>query len=176
VDRVLEAWNRERPDLDFSPWAVTRRIEWLSHRLHYSEQFYEPFGLNRGSVEVLTMLRQSSPDHQLSPTALCRGTMVTSATMTNRLDRLEQDGLVRRLPDPTDRRALLVQITPHGTELIDEVLSWVMVVRHRQIEALTPDEQTTLANLQRKLVVSLDTNGKPIPEEQATASIPVVTN
>jgi DNA-binding MarR family transcriptional regulator len=156
VDRVLEAWERERPDLDFSPWAVTRRIERLSRRLHYTEQTYEPFGLNRAMVEVLATLRSHGPTHRLSPTTLCQLSLVTSATMTNRLDRLEQEGLVRRLPDPNDRRALLVELTPKGLALIDEVISAVMVQRAQQVSALDQGEQRLLAELLRKLLLSLD--------------------
>ena len=156
VDRVLDAWRRERPDLEFSPWAVTRRIERLSRRLHYTEQTYEPFGLNRGAVEVLATLRSNGPDYRLSPTVLCQFSLVTSATMTNRLDRLEQEGLVRRLPDPTDRRALLVELTPKGHGLIDQVITSVMRHRAEQVAALRPDEQNLLAGLLRKLLLSLD--------------------
>ena len=116
------------------------------------------------------MLRQSGIDHPLSPTTLCRWTLVTSATMTNRLDRLEADGLVRRLPDPTDRRALLVEMTPRGAELIDEVLTSVMATRHRQVAALTAEEQETLAHLLRKLLLSLTEGEGETPELGAAAS------
>jgi DNA-binding MarR family transcriptional regulator len=156
VDRVLAAWQRERPDLDFSPWAVTRRLDRLSRRLHYTEQMYEPFGLNRGGVEVLAALRSHGPGYQLSPTDLCGLSLVTSATMTNRLDRLEQDELVRRLPDPTDRRALIVEMTPKGREVIDELITAVVARRADQISGLDPDEQLLLAQLLRKLLLSVE--------------------
>ena len=167
VDRVLDAWKRERPDLDFSPWAVTRRLDRLSRRLHYTEQMYEPFGLNRGGVEVLAALRSNGAGRSLSPTVLCQLSLVTSATMTNRLDRLEQDGLLRRRPDPTDRRGLLVELTPKGRALIDELITSVVARRADQISGLDPDEQDQLAELLRKLLLSVE-GPDPSPASEPT--------
>jgi DNA-binding MarR family transcriptional regulator len=156
VDRLLAAWSRERPDLDFTSWSVTRRIDRLSRQLHYSQQLYEPYSLNRGGVEVLGALRASGSSRPLSPTELCQFSLVSSATMTNRLDRLEQEGLVRRLPDPVDRRALLVELTPKGRGVIDEIVTAVLARRAGQISALDPGEQQTLAALLRKLLLSFE--------------------
>lgn len=156
VDAQLDRWARERADLDFSPWAITRRVDRLSRLLHYTAQMYEPFGLNRGGVEVLAALRSHGPEYRLSPTTLCQLSLVTSATMTNRLDRLEQEALVRRRPDPSDRRALFVELTDKGRSLIDEVISSVLARRAEQISALSREEREVLEQLLRKLLISLD--------------------
>ena len=115
VDRLVAAWRRERPDLDVEPLEVLSRVSRLARhldrarRLAFSEHSLEPW-----EFDVLTALRRAGTPYQLSPGQLLTQTLVTSGTMTNRIDRLAKKGLVERLPDPSDRRGVLVRLTDGG--------------------------------------------------------------
>lgn len=105
---------------------------------------------------MLATLRRSGAPYRLSPGALLRSMMVTSGTMTNRIDRLEEKGLVRRVPDPEDRRGILVELTEQGRELVDIVLISHVANEERILKALSKEEQQTLATLLSKLLSSLE--------------------
>ena len=115
VDRLVAAWRRERPDLDVEPLEVLSRVSRLARhldrarRLAFAEHSLEPW-----EFDVLTSLRRAGAPYQLSPGQLLTQTLVTSGTMTNRIDRLAKKGLVERLPDPSDRRGVLVRLTARG--------------------------------------------------------------
>src|SRR5918999_2286109 len=115
VARVIAMWERERPDLDFSPVAVVSRIGRAAHYLDDGiELVLATHGLSRASWDVLAALRRVGEPYRLSPTELYRSLMRTSGTITHRLHRLESEGLVRRSGDPRDGRAALVELTPAG--------------------------------------------------------------
>jgi DNA-binding MarR family transcriptional regulator len=156
VDDLLEPLQTELPGFDFAPWELTLRIQRLANFLHLDESAYEPFGINRAGVDILVHLRQSVPDYRVSPTQLCLALQSKSATMTSRLDKLEQAGLVRRLPDPADRRALLVELTPAGRELVERVMASVLQMRADQLHTLTPTERRQLVDILRKLSLALE--------------------
>src|SRR5437773_10256855 len=108
VSHILEQWKQVRPDLDVSPMGVIGRLLRLARVLERGlEATFASFGLSRWSFDVLATLRRSGPPYRLSPTQLFQAMMVTSGTMTNRIDRLEQEGLVARFDDPDDRRGIL---------------------------------------------------------------------
>src|SRR5687767_10077382 len=112
VDRLVQAWQRERPDLDISPMEVLSRITRLARHLDRARrQAFAAHDLETWEFDVLAALRRSGKPYELSPGRLLRETLVTSGTMTNRVDRLAARGLVRRAPDPADRRGVLVQLT-----------------------------------------------------------------
>lgn len=113
------------------------------------------FGLQSGEFDVLATLRRSGSPYALTPTALYEATMVTSGAMTNRLDRLEKAGLIRRAPHPSDRRGVVVQLTEKGRDLIDEALAAHLANEHQILSGLTRTEREALANLLRKLIASL---------------------
>lgn len=97
VDGIVAAWRRERPDLDVAPLEVLSRVSRLSRHLDIARRAaFERFDLEAGEFDVLTALRRCGPPYSLSPSRLASETLVTSGTMTNRLDRLERDGLVQR--------------------------------------------------------------------------------
>src|SRR5262245_17501114 len=123
IDDLLEPLQTELPAINFSAWELTLRLQRLANFLHSDESAYEPFGINRAGVEILVHLRQSAPNFRVSPTQLCLALQSKSATMTSRLDKLEHAALIRRLPDPADRRALLVELTPDGRELVERVMT-----------------------------------------------------
>lgn len=157
VDRVLEQWARERPDLDCTPMAVFGRLSRLARvvQLRLEEVFLE-HGLNGGEFDVLMTLRRSGRPYQLNPTELFRSMMVASGTMTHRIDQLESVGLVRRIPDPNDRRGRLVQLTPKGHELIDRVLEAHIANEHNMLRGITAEDRKALADLLRKLSLALE--------------------
>jgi DNA-binding MarR family transcriptional regulator len=157
VSTVLTQWAAERPDLDVSPMGIIGRISRLSLTMSKElELVFTQFGLYRWSFDMLATLRRSGAPYRLSPSALFRSMMVTSGTMTNRIDRLEEKGLVRRVPDPEDRRGVLVELTEQGRELIDTALSAHVANEERILESLSKEEQHTLATLLGKLLSSLE--------------------
>lgn len=157
VDRLVAAWHRERPDLDVSPMHVLSRVTRLARHLDlarrqaFAERDVEPW-----EFDVLSALRRAGAPYQLSPGRLVRETMVTSGTMTNRIDRLVEKRLVRRLPDPADRRGVIVSLTPEGRARVDAALAQLLAQEERLLAALTAQDQTTLADLLRVVVAPFD--------------------
>jgi DNA-binding MarR family transcriptional regulator len=117
IDEVLGSWRSTRPSIDTGPLEVTGRLSRIGPLLgRRQEAVFSRFGVNRGEVGALSALRVSGPPHRLSPTRLGRGLMLSSAGVTSRIDRLERRGLVRRLPDPDDRRGVIVELTDEGAK------------------------------------------------------------
>ncbi len=115
VDDLVAAWRAQRPDLDVEPMQVLSRISRLARHLDIARRgAFADHGLETWEFDVLSALRRQGPPFQLTPGALLRATLVTSGTMTNRIDRLAAAGLVRREPDPQDRRGVLVTLTEQG--------------------------------------------------------------
>lgn len=157
VSTVLAQWAAERPDLDVSPMGIIGRISRLSLTMSKElELVFTQFGLYRWSFDMLATLRRSGAPYRLSPGALSRSMMVTSGTMTNRIDHLEEMGLVRRIPDPEDRRGILVELSEQGRELIDTALTAHVANEERILKALSKEEQRTLAALLAQLLSSLE--------------------
>lgn len=146
VDRILDQWHRERPDLDVSPMATIGRLKrcaaFVQKRL---DATFAKFGLSNWEFDVLATLRRSGPTGCLSPTALFSSLMITSGTMTHRLQQLEASGWVKRVPNREDARSMLVQLTPAGKKLID-----------RAVEAHVENEHAILAPLDRAQRAALD--------------------
>jgi len=159
VDRVAEiqaAWARERPDLDVRPQGVIGRLHRLAaHLTAELEIVYRRHGLSEGEFDVLAALRRAGAPYQLSPGRLLRETLVTSGTMTNRVDRLAGRGLVERLPDPSDRRGVLVQLTPKGRDTVDGADASLLELERPLLSALGDEDQDRLAGLLRKLATSV---------------------
>jgi DNA-binding MarR family transcriptional regulator len=151
IDENMEAWGSVRPDLDLSSWAITLRIGRIASHVRYQERLYEPFGLNRGGVETLFALRRS-PKHRASPTQLGETMLATSATVTARLDKLQEEGLITRRHDTKDRRGIIVQLTAKGLELADRIVDSVVARRSEQMEVLSEKEKAELTPLLRKLL------------------------
>jgi DNA-binding MarR family transcriptional regulator len=162
VDLLAEQWRRERPDLDPGPMTVVGRISRAHVRLHREvEALFERHGLPPGGFDVLATLRRAGEPYRLSPTRLHRSLMIASGSMTARLDRLEALRLVERSPDPHDRRALLVGLTPAGRELVDVVIAEHLANEDRLLAGLDRHERAALAALLRKLLLAL---GDAAPE------------
>ena len=101
------------------------------------------------------MLRRAGAPYRMSPTALARTLLLTTASVTHRVGRLEAAGLVARTPNPGDRRGVLVGLTPAGRELADRAVEVLVGIENRTVEGLTAGERRELARLLRKLLVAL---------------------
>ena len=156
VDEILDQWKRELPDLDCKPMAVFGRLNRLDRVSNAAiEAWLGEHGLSRGEFDVLATLRRGGEPYTLAPTALARWMMLSSAAMTNRIDRLEAAGLVERRPDPGDRRGVLVALTPDGKRVVDAAVADHVENERRLLEPLTAEDQQTLNALLRKLLLGL---------------------
>ena len=152
VDHILKQWAQERPDLDATPMAIIGRISRLS-RLHERAiaNTLRTFELGPDELDVLATLRRSGTPYQLNPKHLRQSMMITSATMTHRLDKLEERGLIRRSSDPTDRRGIVVQLTAEGKALVDDALEAHLATESQLVAHLPQRNRTQLAQLLRDL-------------------------
>ncbi|HVX55516.1 MarR family transcriptional regulator [Nocardioides sp.] len=154
VDDLSEDWARERPDLDLSPVAVFSRLGRLSRHLDLARRdAFTAHGIESWEFDVLAALRRAGAPYELSPGRLLRETLVTSGTMTNRVDRLAARGFVERYPDPEDRRGVLVRLTPEGKEAVDGAFEALLDAEAGFLADLSEDEQHQLAGLLRSLLV-----------------------
>lgn len=157
VDDLVAAWQAERPDLDVQPLQVLSRVSRLARHLDRSRRAaFAGHGLEPWEFDVLAALRRQGPPYELSPGALLRTTLVTSGTMTNRVDRLEEAGLVRRRPDPEDKRGVLVTLTPAGQARADAALASLLEAEQALLAPLPEASRQALAGLLRLLLTPLD--------------------
>ena len=157
TDRLLSGWDAARPEFEVGALQVTARLARIGpHLARRQEAIFGRFGLNRGEVGALSALRIAGPPHRLSPTQLGRGLMLSSAGVTRRIDRLEARGLVRRLPDPHDRRGVIVELTDLGVEVVDAAVAANSASDRQLLERLDPEELETLERLLRKLLAGLE--------------------
>ena len=159
VDRIVDAWARERPDLDFSPLQVLSRVGRLSRHLERARRVaFAASDLESWEFDVLSALRRAGTPYQLSPKALLQQTLVSSGTMTNRIDRLVERELVERRTDPNDGRGILVVMTPEGQQRVDRAIRELLDGEQALLDALSPVDQERLASLLRKLSLDFDEN------------------
>ena len=157
VAELVAAWRRERPDLDIAPLEVLSRITRLARHLDIARRAaFAEHGLETWGFDVLAALRRAGAPYQLTPGQLIHENLVTSGTITNRLDRLESDGLLARYPDPSDGRGTLVRITAQGIKVIDAALASLLQREKELLKSLKPEEQSTLANLLSSILASLE--------------------
>jgi DNA-binding MarR family transcriptional regulator len=157
TDRVLGGWRDARPELEVGALQVTARLSRIGPLLaRRQEAVFERFGLNRGEVGALSALRIAGPPHRLSPTRLGKGLMLSSAGVTSRIDRLERRGLVRRLPDPDDRRGVIVELTDQGLEVVDAAVAALAISDRDLMERLGPEEVAQFEALLRKFLGGLE--------------------
>ena len=153
VDELVQAWRRERTDLDLAPVEVFSRISRLARLLDrarreaFTAQSIEPW-----EFDVLAALRRAGKPYRLSPGQLLRETMVTSGTMTNRIDRLGERGLVERSPDPHDRRGVLVGLTAAGKRAVDGAFESLIAKERELLGELSTGERRDLADLLKRLM------------------------
>ena len=153
VDELVDAWARERADLDLEPVAVFSRISRLARHLDLARrQAFTAHGIESWEFDVLAALRRAGPPYELSPGRLLRETLVTSGTMTNRVDRLAGRGFVERSPDPADRRGVIVRLTPEGKTAVDGAFEALLEAERSLLADLPTREQKRLAGLLRTLL------------------------
>ncbi len=157
VDRIVDAWTRERPDLDFAPLQVLSRVGRLSRHLDRARrEAFSRSDLESWEFDVLSALRRAGAPYQLSPKSLLQQTLVSSGTMTNRIDRLVARDLVERRTDPNDGRGILVVMTPKGQTRVDSAISTLLVAESELLSRLPPADRERLAALLRKLSLDFD--------------------
>src|SRR5687768_8399530 len=157
VDRIVVAWRRERPDLDVTPLEVLSRVTRLARYLDRARAAaFARHDLETWEFDVLAALRRSGEPYRLSPGQLVAQTMVTSGTMTNRIDRLAGRGLVRRLPDPADGRGVMVRLEDSGRRVADAALADLLQIERGVLAVLDPGEHERLAGLLRELLTTFD--------------------
>ncbi len=154
---AAEQWQQQRPDLDGFSMAVIGRLGELSQLISRDHllPFFAEHGLQAGEFDLLATLRRSGDPYALMPTTLYESAMISSGGMTSRIDRLEKAGLIERRKHPSDRRGVLVALTPAGFELIDNMLAAHVANLQRVLSGLTAEEQRTLHELNGKLLAGL---------------------
>ncbi|MBV1941735.1 MarR family transcriptional regulator [Streptomyces sp. BV286] len=153
VDAIIDQWAAVRPDLDTAAMEVFGRVFRLSRAMgDRMEKSYARLGISRGEFDALATLRRSGAPFSLSPRQLSASLMLTTGGMTGRLDKLERAGLVRRSPDPHDRRALQVTLTDKGLALVDEAVGAGLAVQTEALSALDDEQAGQLADLLRQLL------------------------
>jgi DNA-binding MarR family transcriptional regulator len=157
VDDLTAAWRDQRPDLDVEPLHVLSRVSRLARHLDIARRSaFAAHGLESWEFDVLSALRRAGPPFQLTPGALLRATLVTSGTMTNRIDRLADSGLVFREPDPRDRRGVLVTLSERGREVVDAAFTDLLDREQALLAGLPAAQRRVLADLLRTLLAPFD--------------------
>lgn len=145
IDRVVEQWVKEKPDLDTQPMAIMGRlIRIAKHMETRVADLHKQYDLKMGEFDVLATLRRAGAPYRLTPSALIDSMMLTSGAMTNRLDKLEKKGLISREHSREDRRSVTVELTPEGLLLIDKLILEHVEVQHGFISGLSEEEMLQL--------------------------------
>lgn len=161
IDQILLQWQRELPGLDASSLSVVGRILRMARLLErHRESLLSRHGLSVWSFDVLATLRRQGPPFQLTPTELYGLLMLSSGAMTNRIDRLESEGLVERHRESADRRSVLVRLTTKGQDLVERVLPQLLESERQRLQlAATSEERELLARLLRRQLLTLEPGG-----------------
>jgi DNA-binding MarR family transcriptional regulator len=163
IDIILEEWQQELPQLDTSALGIIGRILRIARLLEkHRESILVEYGLNVWSFDVLATLRRQGQPFRLKPTELYSLLMLSSGAMTNRIDRLEQDGIVTRVRDAEDRRSVMVQLTPKGIQLADTVMPILFEKEKQVLSQFTSDELQLSTPMLRKLLMLLEQDAKSV--------------
>ena len=156
IDALVQQWADQRPDLDRDTMALLARLSRAAELIDKrTEAVAAGYGVNRGDGDVMFALRRSGEPFRLSPTSLARALLMTTGTMTGRLDRLEKRGWVVRVPSAHDRRSLDVELTPEGRRLVDEAVTKHAAGQAEAVAPLTSRDRADLDRVIRKLVAHL---------------------
>lgn len=157
IGNILAQWQQERPDLDVVSMGTIGRIKILNQKLTRGmEQAWSAHGLNGSSFDVLATLRRSGPTYALSPGDLMASTMVTSGTMTHRIDQLVKVGLVERVRNPDDGRSFLISLTSKGYELIDEAVATHVEAQAKLVSVLSDEQRAQLDELLKQFLCGFE--------------------
>ncbi|CAE6899968.1 MarR family winged helix-turn-helix transcriptional regulator [Vibrio alginolyticus] len=142
IDRVVEQWFKEKPELDTQPMAIMGRLMRIAKYMETRvAELHKQYDLKMGEFDVLATLRRSGAPYRLTPSALIDSMMLTSGAMTNRLDKLEKKGLISREHSKEDRRSVTVELTSEGLQLIDNLILEHVEVQHDFIRGLSDEEK-----------------------------------
>lgn len=156
VDRIVAAWGRERADLDFGPLEVLSRVDRLARHLDRARRAaFDASDVEPWEFDVLSALRRAGEPYELSPKMLLQQTLVSSGTMTNRVDRLAARGLVARRTDPKDGRGILVSLTAEGRAAVDAAIADLLAAERAILAGVSDTEQDQLSGLLRRLILGL---------------------
>jgi DNA-binding MarR family transcriptional regulator len=159
IDQLLGQWSTERPDLDVDVMALVTRLERVADLIRARiDALAAEYGVHRSEGDVLLTLRRAGAPYRLSPTQLVESLLVTTGTMTNRLDRLEKRGYIRRIPNPDDRRGLIVELTDTARELVDKVILAHIDNERQMLSVLTVHDRAELTRLTDKLLDHLSSS------------------
>ena len=157
VDKIVTAWQRERPDLNLDALQVLSRISRLAHHLDAGRKSaFAKSDLESWEFDVLASLRRAGKPYALPPRELIKENLVTSGTMTNRIDQLEKRNLVSRRPDPADGRSVIVSLTETGKQLVDAAFSNLLEIEAELLADLSKADHAELAALLRSLTVQFN--------------------
>lgn len=156
IDTLIQQWAAERPDVDVDAMALLARVNRAAELIdERNNSLASGYGVNRGDGDVLFALRRSGAPYRLSPTALARALLMTTGTMTGRLDRLETRGLITRVPHASDRRSLDVELTEEGRRQVDEAVTQHTASQQQVVAALTATDRADLDRVTRRLISHL---------------------
>ncbi|WP_179612712.1 MarR family winged helix-turn-helix transcriptional regulator [Rhizobium leguminosarum] len=157
VDKILAQWRQERPDLDVEPMGLLGRLKRLgTHLGREVEAVLLKHGLSTSAFDVLATLRRAGAPHRLSPGELLEMTMVSSGTMTNRIDQLEKAGFVERVVNPEDRRSVLIALTEKGFSTVEEAVGAHVANQQRLTRNLSAVDKAELDRLLRKFLLDFE--------------------
>ena len=163
IDIILEEWQQELPQLDTSAVSITGRVLRIARLLEkHRESILIEYGFNVWAFDVLATLRRQGQPFRLKPTELYSLLMLSSGAMTNRIDRLEQDGIVIRVRDAEDRRSVMVQLTPKGIQLADTVMPILFEKEKQVLSQFTANELQLSIPMLRKLLMLLEQDAKSV--------------
>lgn len=157
IDRIREQWSRERPELDSGGFALVGRLLLLGKLLERRvSETLAPLDLQVWAFDVLATLRRQGAPYRLTPTELSRATLLTPGAMTNRIDRLEAAGLVRREAEPNDRRGVRVSLTESGLELVDRAIEARFAEADGAVDEVSARDRASLERILRRLLSRLE--------------------
>ncbi|MFG6403761.1 MULTISPECIES: MarR family winged helix-turn-helix transcriptional regulator [unclassified Microbacterium] len=153
VDLLIDAWSRRLPDVDLTPLDVMSRLRRVAHRLtRLRAAAFTGAGLASWEFDVLAALRRTEPPHELSPAQLIETTMIGSAAMSNRLDKLSSRGLIDRRPNDLDRRSIIVRLTDDGAGRVDAAMTELVRREAFELRDVSPADQAALARILRRML------------------------
>jgi DNA-binding MarR family transcriptional regulator len=167
VDAIFSQWQTERPDIDPGPVHVYGLIGRIQMQCTaFIDEVLEPFALTRGTYDVLTALRRAGAPYGLSPKQIAQSLLLSGAGLTSRLNKLEAQNYLARLPEPNDRRTLRVQLTAAGEAVINEAIPLVFNVQRHLLLPLGADGQQRLVQELTRFSEAIDSwpvkESKPI--------------
>lgn len=162
VDRIVEGWVRQVPDFDSGPIQVLGRLNRVARLLDNNlRSFFQQHGLGIGDYDLMAALFRMGPPYMARPSSIARTSLLTSAGVTLRVDRMVRMGMVKRINDLDDRRSVYVQLTDQGADVVSRVAKLNRERQRRMLDSLTPEETAALESVFRKLEQSLVIPGWP---------------